>query len=137
MIILGTSRELGRLTQWSVDARPVLLPLCKRHQSFRRKWPLGAQILLTFPIIILVVSGMLLPIFNQRPLLILIPVLIPLAIDLCLLGWTISAALKIRAVRVNSSDVTLIGISPEFVHACEHIQNREADAIGDLFGGLP
>jgi hypothetical protein len=128
MSFLGIAGELRRLNSFQTVGAPVLLPLCHNDRFFRLWWPRSGSILLVAPLLILIGTGVLRR--NGFAIPFAVTAGICLAV-LCILFWLVVRSLRIRAANHDLTHVVLVGVAPAFVEACEAIDDREADRVGE------
>jgi len=107
-----------------------MLPVCHRHRFFGPvAWRELIRLIFIVPFLILAAVGFLVQTFGS-PIALLSGAGLFTAF-VCFVVWIIWQGRGPRSPFEDSTHIVLVGVAPEFAQACEEIDDREAEQVGD------
>jgi hypothetical protein len=110
--------------------RPILLPVCHRHRFFSpRTWTDIVRLIVAIPFVMLLVLGIV-----GQSLGLLTALVAVTGVAVALIGmvtWIVCQSRGPGSPSEDSTHIILTGVAPRFARACEEIDEREAEQVGD------
>lgn len=113
----------------------IRLPVCRRHRHFHPlAWREMIRLILFSPIFIVGIAGLVERSFGLPIALIVGSSLV--AALACLVAWSIWQSRGPRSPHEDLTYIVLSGVAPAFALACEQIDDREAEQVGDALAQM-